>query len=178
MIMKTQRFILILILLLTIGCNQKTQQAITQGNALMKVWESGDIEELSSIMAEDAEYEAAQQLYTYKGLDEIGGYVKHVSLFARELEIEIVSIHSSKDFAVIEWIMEGIQDRPIRGRVNIATNESFTIKGTPIIELEKGMISRATDYMDALGFLLQLGAEIDIPGGIKLGGKKPLAPGR
>jgi hypothetical protein len=170
--MKTRSYLLIFTLILFAGCNQKAQKAITQGEALMQVWESGNIEDLPGIMTDDAEYEAVQQLYTFKGLDEIGGYVKHVSSFAKDLKIEVLSIKPSAKFAVIEWIMSGIQDRPIPGRINKATNESFTLRGTTIIEMEKGMITKATDYMDVLGFVLQLGARVELPGGTLLGGMK------
>ncbi len=170
--MKTRSLLLILSLILFVGCNKKVQNTITQGEALMQVWESGNTDELSSIMTEDAEYEAAQQLYTFKGLEEIGGYIKHTSSFAKDLNIEVLAVKASKNFAAIEWIMTGIQDRPIPGRVNAATNKSFTLKGTTIIELEKGKITKATDYMDVLGFLLQLGARVEIPGGVVLGGMK------
>ena len=54
----------------------------------------------------------------------------------------------------------------------MATNKSFTLKGTTIIEMEKGMITKATDYMDVMGFVIQLGARVELPGGTLLGGMK------
>jgi len=37
------------------------------------------------------------------------------------------------------------------------------------IEVKNGKIERASDYMDVLGFVIQLGSQIELPGGIVIG---------
>jgi len=64
--------------------------------------------------------------------------------------------------------MRGIQDRPIPGRIEIPSNKEFKVKGVTIIEVKDGRITKATDYMDLLGFMIQLGARVELPGGVVL----------
>jgi hypothetical protein len=68
--------------------------------------------------------------------------------------------------------MRGVQDRPIAGRVPVATGRSFAIRGATLIEMKDGRIRRAADYIDVLGFVLQLGARVELPGGVVLGGNE------
>jgi steroid delta-isomerase-like uncharacterized protein len=131
----------------------------------LQIWENGNISDLENIMVKDAIYEAAQQNYSYKGIEEIGKYVGHVHSFSSDLKIEIISINSTKEFSVLEWVMTGIQDRPIPGHVLIGTNREFRLKGITMIEIKDGRIRKATDYMDVLGFVMQLGARVELPGG-------------
>jgi hypothetical protein len=37
-----------------------------------------------------------------------------------------------------------------------------------MIEVADGMIVRAADYIDTLGFVLKLGATLELPGGVRL----------
>ncbi|MBM4093897.1 MAG: hypothetical protein FJ276_31500 [Planctomycetes bacterium] len=62
--------------------------------------------------------------------------------------------------------MRGVQDRPIPGRVPVATNRPFELKGVTVVELRDGRIARAADYIDVLGFVVQLGSRIELPGGV------------
>jgi hypothetical protein len=44
----------------------------------------------------------------------------------------------------------------------------MTIKGATLVRVEAGKITRAADYLDALGFVLQLGSEVALPGDVVL----------
>ena len=148
--------------------SEKSSTPESLGRELISIWQNGNIEDLGAIVSENAEYEAAQQNYTYKGLEKFKSYVGHASKFAKDLELKITSINSTQSTAAIEWIMTGIQDRPIPGRITIATNKEFTVKGVTLIKVEDGLITKATDYLDVLGFVLQLGARVELPGGVVL----------
>ena len=39
---------------------------------------------------------------------------------------------------------------------------------TNIIHVKDGLITKAIDYLDSLGFLVQLGAKVELPGGVVL----------
>jgi len=95
-----------------------------------------------------------------------GAYVGHVHAWASQVQITIAAIHSGADAAVAEWVMRGVQDRPIPGRVPVATNRPFELKGVTVVELRDGRIARAADYIDVLGFVVQLGAQVRLPGGV------------
>ena len=68
--------------------------------------------------------------------------------------------------------MSGVQNKPISGTVNIATNKDYKLNGVTLLEFDNGLIIKATDYMDVLGFVLQLGACVELPGGVELGCEK------
>ena len=70
--------------------------------------------------------------------------------------------------AVAEWTMTAIQSEPIPGRVPVATGNPITLNGVTLIHVDGGKITHAADYLDALGFVLQLGSEVALPGGIVL----------
>ena len=137
----------------------------------MRIWENGNIHDLERIMTHDVIYEAAQQGYNYKGIEEVGQYVGHLKLFAKDLKIKVISVISTETTAVLEWIMTGIQDQPIPGRISVATNREFSVKGATIVEIKDELIIRATDYMDLLGFVIQLGARVKLPGEVVLESK-------
>ncbi len=166
--MKLFMCIMISLLIPLFGCSDNSSVAETQGRALLKIWENGKVEDLELIMSANSVYEAAQQNHSYEGLDEVKTYVGHVALFAKDLKIEVVSVNSANSIATFEWIMTGIQDRPIPGRVTVPTNKEFMVKGVTLVEVEGGLITKATDYMDVLGFVIQLGGKVEFPGGVVL----------
>ena len=64
--------------------------------------------------------------------------------------------------------MTAVQSNPIPGGVPVATNKRIKIQGATLIHVEDGKIVRAADYLDALGFVLQLGSEVALPGDVIL----------
>lgn len=165
-----KKHIVILVMLLAFfGCTSNPSIPEIQGRALLAVWESANMQDLDKIMVENSVYEAVQQDYVYNGINEIKDYVGHVRLFASELSVEVHSVKSTKTMAVLEWAMTGIQSQPIPGRVVVATNRKFRIRGITMVEVQDGLISKATDYMDLLGFVIQLGGRVELPGGVVIG---------
>lgn len=77
-------------------------------------------------------------------------------------------LHSGRDCAVAEWTMTAVQDRPIPGRVPVATDRRVEIRGVTLVEVRDGRITRAADYLDALGFVIQLGGRVALPGGASI----------
>lgn len=136
---------------------------------LMGVWESGDTSILDGIMSIDVVYEDKPNRRVLNGLVAAKSYVSHVHTWASEVQIETTRVRSSEYSAFAEWTMTAVQSSPIPGQVMVATNRSIEIHGLTAIEIEDGKIVRAVDYLDALGFVLQLGATVELPGGTILG---------
>ncbi|KAA3630964.1 MAG: hypothetical protein DWP97_14210 [Calditrichaeota bacterium] len=136
--------------------------------SLMNVWESGNLDIFNSITDEKIVYDDIPNNHTFTGQAEAASYITHVHNWADEIKIEIVNSSSNETTAYAEWIMTGVQSRPIKGRVPVATNKPFTLKGITLIETKNDKIIRAVDYLDVLGFILQLGAKVELPGGVKL----------
>jgi len=135
---------------------------------LMKMWETGDTSLLEAITTPDVVYDDIPNGEQFRGPDGVARYIRHVHAWASGIEIEVLRLHAGPDFAVAEWRMRGVQDRPIGGRVPVATGRRFELNGLTLVEVRDGRIHRAADYIDVLGFVLQLGARVTLPGGATL----------
>ncbi|MCB2112601.1 MAG: nuclear transport factor 2 family protein [Parvularculaceae bacterium] len=156
--------------LLCVSCSASDEpSAETLVRDLMDVWRTGDTERLASILAEDVVYDDAPNNRAHHGVVESAAYVRHVHTWASEVKIEIVNVRAGKGAALAEWRMSAVQSAPIAGRIPVATMNPVVIRGVTIVETENGRITRAADYLDALGFVLQLGAGVDLPGGVRIG---------
>lgn len=148
------------------GCGAGPELPEQRIRQLMEIWETGDTSQLAHIATPDVVYDDVPNGERFVGIDGVRGYVGHVHSWAAQIEIIVSGVHSSSDAAVAEWMMKGVQDRPIPGRVPVATNRPFELKGATLIELREGRIARAADYIDVLGFVLQLGGRVELPGGV------------
>jgi len=137
----------------------------------MAVWESGDVSNLGALFHADAVYVDKPNARELNGLAEIAAYVEHVHSWAGDVEIEVTGIRGGDSFAVAEWVMSGVQDRPINGMVPVATNRQFRIHGLTMVEVSEGKAVRAVDYIQVVPLMLQLGGRIELPGGVVLGGR-------
>ena len=167
--MKTIKYTILTIFLLLSSCTEKIQDSETLGRKLMKIWESGEVEKLDLIMSSDAVYTAGQDGDVYDDPDEIKDYISHVGGFSKDFKVDIKSVKATETFSVLEWKMTGFQHKPVPGKISVPTNRKFTVNGVTIVEVENGKIIRATDYLDLLGFVVQLGAKVDLPGGKIIG---------
>lgn len=148
------------------GCTPSADLAEQRARELMEVWESGDASRLAEIATPDLVYVDIPNAERFEGLDGAKRYVGHVHSWASQVTITVAAVHSGPTGAVAEWVMRGVQDRPIPGRVPVGTNRPFELKGATVVALRNGRIARAADYMDVLGFVIQLGAHVELPGGV------------
>jgi len=148
------------------GCGPPTDLAGQRVRQFMRIWETGDTGVLDDIASPDVVYDDVPNGERFEGLDGVRRYVGHVHAWASQVKITVVAVHSGLDAAVAEWVMRGIQDRPIPGRIPVATNRPFELKGATLVELRDGRITRAADYIDVLGFVIQLGGRLELPGGV------------
>lgn len=132
---------------------------------LMSAWASGDADVLADLFYPDAVYDDYPNQMQYQGTREIVGYVQAVQGWAGGLSIDVGAVHPSESGATVEWVFSATQDKPIGNRVPVATGRDVVLNGVTILEIEDGRIHRAADYMDALALVLQLGAEVHMPGG-------------
>jgi hypothetical protein len=145
-----------------------TSQAELTARTLMMVWESGDVDALSTLFRPDAIYEDFSNQVQYRGIGEIAGYVGHVARWATDLRMDVGAVHASPNGATVEWLLSGVQNRPIPRLLGVATNREFFLNGVTVIELDGDLITRAADYLDASSLLIQLGATITLPDGSEM----------
>ena len=137
---------------------------------LIGLWESGDTTITENIFLEDCEYTDVANNQTFSGIKGVNKYVSHIHNWASDVKMEIRNINVSENMGFVEWTMTGKQTEPIGGRVLIATNRDIMLNGVTLAEIEGGKINKASDYMDVLGFVVQLGSKIELPGGVVIGG--------
>jgi len=160
----------------TDGPSPTTARNEVLARTLMTVWESGDTNVLDDLFSPQAVYDDFPNQTQYQGLEEIAGYVTHVHDWADAVSMGVSAVHASDGGAVVEWVFAAIQAGPIGTRVPVATGREVVLNGVTILEIDDGRIVRAADYMDVLPFVLQLGAEVHMPGGSVLR-QDDVAPG-
>jgi len=157
-----------ILLALTMGPTGDPSAPAQLAAKLMRMWETGDTSALEGITAPDVVYDDIPNGEQYRGRAGVADYIGHVHSWASDISIEVLRLHAGPDFAVAEWRMRGVQDRPIGGHIPVTTDRRFELKGLTLVETRDGRIHRAADYIDVLGFVLQLGAHVTLPGGATL----------
>lgn len=147
------------------GLSPVTARNEVLARTLMTVWESGDASVLADLFSPHAVYDDFPNQTQYQGVEEIVGYVTHVHDWADAVSMGVTAVHASDEGAVVEWVFSAVQAAPIGTRVPVATGREVVLNGVTILEIEDGSIVRAADYIDVLPFVLQLGAEVHMPGG-------------
>src|SRR5690606_32260200 len=99
-------------------------------------------------------------------VQEIVSYLTSVHLWADALYLDVGAVHASPAGAVVEWLIAGVQARPMGDLVPVVTNREVVWNGVTILEVEMDRMRRAADYMDTAPILLQVGGRIELPGGV------------
>ena len=132
---------------------------------LLSIWESGRADDMAGLFHPDAVYDDFSNQEQYRGLEEIGGYLVNGSAWATGVNMSVTSVHVSEAGEVAVLVFSGIQDGHIYTLVPVVTGREVVLNGVTIIEMTRGRISRAADYMDVLPLVLQIGGEVALPGG-------------
>ena len=136
---------------------------------LMVLWETGDTLSTHEIFSADCEYTDVANNATLSGIEGVNRYISHVHNWATNTQMTVRKINVSENMGYIEWTFTAVQSNPIKGRVPIATNKDITLNGVTLAEFNDGKIQKAADYMDVLGFVIQLGSKVELPGGVVIG---------
>ncbi len=133
--------------------------------SLMAAWERGDATLVEDLFWPEATYDDFPNQHTYQGVQEIAGYVTALHAWADDVYWSVGAVHITETGAIAEWIFSATQARPIGTQVPVATGREVVTNGVTLIEIEKGRIVRAADYMDTTPMMLQLGGRLEMPGG-------------
>lgn len=136
---------------------------------LITLWETGDTLISDEIFLAECTYVDVANKYTFEGIGGINKYVGHIHNWATEIKMVSRNIKVSEKSGFVEWTLTAKQTSPIKGRVPVATNKEITLNGVTLLEFEEGKIKKASDYMDVLGFVMQLGSKLELPGGVIIG---------
>ncbi len=149
--------------------NTRDRIADSLGTQLISVWESGDTGRLNRILHPDMVYLDMPNGQTFKGIEGAAEYINHIHQWGSEISMQVRHKRISGDFGYFEWQFQARQSSPIGNRIPIATNRPVSLNGVTLIEIKDGKIIRAADYMDVMGFVLQLGSRVELPGGVIIG---------
>jgi hypothetical protein len=171
--MKRHLIAVLALALLTASCNRSGPSPLLKENELLARmlvadFQSGDVSNLSSMFYPTAVYDDYSSQSAYKGLREISGYVRSIQSWADDISMSVNAVHASETGATVEWTLDAVQRRPIPGTISVATGKQVQINGVTVLEISRHLITRAADYMDDLGLLLQLGGQVHMPGGTVL----------
>ena len=132
---------------------------------VMEMRRTGDVTGIETVFLPEGVYEDVGGDFEYRGTAEIAGYLSGLHGWATGVFLDVVQIHAGDESASAEWYLEGVQSAPVPGRIDSVTGRRFRLRGVTVVELERGGVVRAVDYLDWVPFMLDLGAEIRWPGG-------------
>ena len=174
----TSLILLVLVVFIS-SCVTKEQKRVDQfstsnnveklGMELMNLWETGDTLKTTNIFINESTYNDIANNQVFSGIQEINKYISHIHTWASEIKMTTRNIKVSNENGYIEWTLNAKQTKPIIGRIPVATNNDIVLKGVTIIEMKNEKIEKASDYMDVLGFVIQLGSKVELPGGMVIG---------
>ena len=136
---------------------------------LMELWETGDTLRTNEVFLRNCEYTDVANNTTLSGINGVNRYIGHVHNWASNTQMKIRDVKVSENMGYVEWTFTAVHSNPIKGRVPVATNKEITLNGVTLAEFKEGKIQKATDYMDVLGFVIQLGSKVELPGGVTIG---------
>ena len=116
---------------------------------------SHDIDKVISFFTNDCVYEDVAIGRVNRGKEELKAFFKEMFVWSPDAKIELKSVFSAGDWAASEWVMTGTHagDTPELP----ATGKSFSVRGTSIIQMRNGKLSRQSDYWNLMSFLQQVG---------------------
>ena len=140
---------------------------------VMEMRRTGEVDDVVSVFLAEAVYEDVAAGAEYRGVPEISGYLGWVHGFASGVFLDVLRVHRGDRVASAEWILDAVQTGPIPGLLDSVTNRRFQLRGVTLVEVERGAVVRAVDYVDLVPMLLDLGSEIHAPGGTVLRREAP-----
>jgi len=130
-------------------------------HALFAAWSQHDLARIEALFTADGIYEDVPPQRTYRGAEEIQGFLTAIWAWAPDIEFNVTAVAVAGDRAVAEWVMTGTQTGPI-GAISASGNE-FSVRGASVLEIEDGKITRNSDYYDLSSLLVQFGVRYAAP---------------
>lgn len=126
-------------------------------------WNTHDVDKIATFYTDDCVKEDMAIGKTTRGKKEMKGLISGAFTAMPDLKIELVTLFNCGDLAATEWIMSGSYSNDFPG-IAPATGKRFSVRGSTIMELRNGKISRTSDYWNFASFLQQVGL---MPGGLQ-----------
>ena len=120
-------------------------------------YNSGDADQVLALYTDDALWEEVAIGLAAHGQDEIRAHLDRLYTAVPDFTVDVTNGFVAGDQAVVEWVISGTYSADFPG-LPPAAGQHFSLRGDSVSELTDGKIRRYTEYWDAYGFLVQLGA--------------------
>ncbi len=142
-----------------VGCDADAPPPLGEaiGYELVQVWRTGDLETSEALFHPLAVYEDRSSGTEAPGGPEAAAWAAAVRDWLDPLFIEVVDLRATDTSASIEWLREGLA-------VVGDTARSVRIEGVTLLEIENGLVLRATEYFDPSPLIVARGGAVTYPG--------------
>jgi steroid delta-isomerase-like uncharacterized protein len=120
-------------------------------------WNAHDVEKIATFYTDDCIKEDIAIGKSTLGKKEMKALITGAFTSMPDMNIKLVTIFVSGNWAATEWIMSGSYSNAYPG-MPPATGNKFSVRGASIMELHNGKISRISDYWNFASFLQQVGS--------------------
>lgn len=112
---------------------------------LQQIEQTGDVEPLVAMFAEDAELSNLATPKPLRGRDGARQFwQKYLSVF-KQIRSKFTNTIESDGTSVLEWISQG----------DISSGEPLNYRGVSVLEIDNGLVQRFRTYYDSAAFLPQ-----------------------
>ncbi len=125
--------------------------------AWLAAFNAGDPDRLLALHTDDALWEEPAIGLSARGADQTRAHLEALFTAVPDIAYEVTNSVVADDQAVVEWVVTGTYRNDFPG-LPPAAGQPFSFRGASVFELTDGQVRRYTEYWDAYGFLVQLGA--------------------
>ncbi|MEJ2217587.1 MAG: ester cyclase [Gemmatimonadota bacterium] len=122
-------------------------------DSFSEAWEQRNEDLLETLFAPEATYQTPDAVY--QGVEGVVQFLRNAFVVAPESRLEFLDEIVGDSDVALEWVWSGTHTGNLPNLP--ATGRDFVVHGVTVLEIEDGLITRATDYYDRFGFLQQLG---------------------
>jgi steroid delta-isomerase-like uncharacterized protein len=139
----------------------------------LAAFNAGDTDRLLTLYTDDALWEEVAIGLAAHGPAQIRSHLDNLFTAVPDIAYEVSNSVVTDNQAVLEWVATGTYLKDFPG-LPPAAGQSFSFRGASVFVLTDGKIQRYTEYWDAFGFLVQLGA-LPAPGAAPSSAATPAA---
>lgn len=155
-------FFIICMVLLWTSCKSQPNSNLTSKNLLIaksfiEYLNLHDANKLTSLFADQCLYEEVASGRSYNSRDKIAYYISATIAGIPDTKFDVINMVANDSIAVIEWLWKGTNSVGWDNMGLPATNKYFELKGTSVMVIKNGLITRNSDYWDWNSFIIGIG---------------------
>jgi steroid delta-isomerase-like uncharacterized protein len=152
------------VLLICSSCSGQNNKSLIQinesiANSFIEYLNAHDVDRFTALFAENCLYEEVAPGRTYKTREKLAIYIGSTISGIPDTRFETINVLANDSIAVIEWIWKGTNTVGWIDMGLPATNKYFELRGTSLMVIKNGFITRNSDYWDWNSFLIGIGAK-------------------